>query len=136
VPAAELLVVPPEVSFRIDGPPVRDAQQLTVRGLLDNAGRAAVAVTVFTHGHAADGNFGFFVAPAASCARRKMRSGPLPPAAPPPPLVIELPARTAVRVWNVVVLDDFDWAPGTAITLEWTYWFWNEPRPHGTLIVP
>jgi hypothetical protein len=136
LPAAEALIVPPTVSFRVDEPAVNDGRVVTVRGLLENAGHAMVAVTVFTHGHGAAGNFGFIVAPAGSCARPKPRLGPPVPPAPPPPLVIELPARTAVRVWNQVVLEAYEWVPGAAIVLEWTFWFWYEPRPHGTVTVP
>jgi hypothetical protein len=137
LPAASALIVPPEISFRVDQPPLRDGQVVTLRGLLENTGRAMVAVVVFTHGDGAAGTFGFFVDPAPGRAQRKRRHGPpLPAQAPPPPLVIELPPEIAVRVSNQLVLDEYEWVPGAPMELEWCFWFWNEPRPRGRVIVP
>lgn len=136
LPAADALIVPSEISFRVDEPPMRDGQLVTLRGLLENAGRATVAVTVFADGHGAAGTFGFLVAPAPGRAQRTRWPHPPQPAAPPPPLVIELPARTAVRVWNHLTLDDHEWVAGAPIEIEWCFWFWNEPRPTGTIIIP
>jgi hypothetical protein len=68
---------------------------------------------------------------------RKRRHGPpLPAQAPPPPLVIELPPEIAVRVSNQLVLDEYEWVAGAPMELEWCFWFWNEPRPRGRVIVP
>jgi hypothetical protein len=55
--------------------------------------------------------------------------------APPPPLVIELPARTAVRVWNDLRLDEYDWIAGVPSEIEWCFHFWNEPRPRGKVSI-
>ena len=136
LPPASALVVPSEISFRVDQPPVRDGQLVTLCGLLENAGRATVAVTVFTHGHGAGGTFGFFVEPAPGRAQRKHRGPPLPAPAPPPPLVIELPPEIAVRVSTQLLLDEYDWVPGAPMEIEWCFWFWNEPRPRGRVVVP
>jgi hypothetical protein len=133
--AARAAVVAPEVSFRIDGPAAKASRRIVVRGLLENAGRAAVSITIFS-AHGAAGPFGLFVEPATSCATRKPRTGPpLPMQVPPPPLVLELPARTAVRVERYVELGEYDWIPNAAITVDWSYHFWNEPRPRGTVVV-
>ena len=132
--AARASTVPSDVSFRLDGPPVKQDGIVLLHGLLENAGSTTATVTVFA-AHGAAGPFGFFIEPAASCARHKpLPPGPpLPMQAPPPPLVIELPARTAVRVWRSLLLDDYDWIPGAPIDLEWCFQFWNEPRPRGTV---
>jgi hypothetical protein len=137
--AARASIVPAEVSFRVDGPPVRKwLHRVILRGLLENAGRTPIAITVFSGGHGAAGPFGFFVEPAISCARRKPHppGPPLPMQAPPPPLVIELPARTAVRVWNDVQLAEYDWIPNVPREIEWSFHFWNEPRPSGKVSIP
>ena len=84
VPAADALIVPPEISFRLDEPPTRDGQRVILRGLLENAGQAAVAVTVFADGHGAAGTFGLLVEPAPGSAKRVRWPGPPQPAAPPP----------------------------------------------------
>ena len=140
--AARASTVPPEVSFRLDGPPVKDGlwkwQRLILSGLLENAGSTPVRVTIFSGGHGAEGPFGFFVEPASSCAQRKPRppGPPLPMQAPPPPLVIESPARTAVRVSNYVLLDEYEWSSGLPREIEWSFQFWNEPRPKGRVSIP
>jgi hypothetical protein len=125
---------PAGVSFRLDGPPEREGQTVTVRGLLVNAGRTAVTITVFPAGP-----LGFYLDAAYGSGKRKpLPPGqpPLPMQAPPPPLLIELPPKTAVRVFNYVLLDDFDWTPGVQREIEWSYEFWNEPKPTGRVRVP
>ena len=136
--AARASTVPPTVSFRLDGPPVGKGlgpwKRVTLNGLLENSGTAAVTVTVFPAGP-----LGFYAEPSHTSAQRKpLPPGmpPLPMQAPPPPLIIELPARTAVRVTTDVALDDYDWAPGVPREIEWSFLFWNEPKPKGKVSVP
>lgn len=132
--AALTSTVPPTVSFRLEGPPVKTGQTVTLYGLLQNGGAAPVVVTVFPAG-----GLGFFVQPAPGSARLKPPPPglpPLPASAPPPPLLVELPARTAVRVTNSVLLDDYDWIPGAPREIAWSLLFWNEPKPRGTVKVP
>jgi hypothetical protein len=132
--AARASTVPPTVSFRLDGPPVKTGQTVTLHGLLENSGTAPVVVTVFPAG-----GIGFFVQPATGSARPKPSppGSPMPPPmVPPPPLLVELPARTAVRVTNAVLLDEYDWTPGAPREIEWSLLFWNEPKPRGTVKLP
>jgi hypothetical protein len=141
--AARASIVPPTVSFRLDGSPVREGGRVTLHGLLENAGVVAVTLAISSGdsygGHGVAGPFGLFVWPALGCAQHKPRppgEPPLPQQAPPPPLVIELPPRTAVRVWRSILLDDFDWVPGVPRELEWSYQFWNGPKQKGRVRVP
>jgi hypothetical protein len=128
--AALASTVPPTVSFRLDGPPVKTGQTVTLHGLLENGGAAPVVVTVFPAG-----GHGFFVEPATGSARVKPPppGSPSLPSVPPPPLLVELPARTAVRLTNSVSLDDYDWIPGAPREMDWSLLFWNEPKPRGTV---
>jgi hypothetical protein len=135
--AARASTVPPTVSFRLDGPPVGKGlgpwKRVILNGLLENSGPAPLTVTVFPAGP-----LGFYAEPTHSSAQRKPRppGPPLPMQAPPPPLIIELPARTAVRVTTDVALDEYDWTPGAPREIEWSFLFWNEPKPKGKVTVP
>ena len=107
---------------------------MILNGLLENSGPAPVTVTVFPAGP-----LGFYAEPAHASAQRKPLppgTPPLPMQAPPPPLIIELPGRTAVRVTTDVALDDYDWTPGAPREIEWSFLFWNEPKPKGKVSVP
>jgi hypothetical protein len=141
--AAGASAVPPTVSFRLVGSPVTEGGRVTLHGLLENAGGSPVTLTISSGdsygGHGAAGPFGLFVQPAPGCAQHKPRPAGeplLPQQVPPPPLVIELPARTAVRVWRSIVLDDFDWVPGVPREIEWSYEFWTGPKPKGRVRLP
>ncbi len=136
--AARASTVPPTVSFRLDGPPVIHGlgpwKRVTLNGLLENSGAAPVTVTVFPAGP-----LGFYAEPARTSAQRKPPppgTPPLPMQAPPPPLLVVLPARTAVRVTTDVALDEYDWIPGAPREIEWSFLFWNEPKPKGKVGVP
>jgi hypothetical protein len=132
--AARASTVPPTVSFRLDGPPVKNGLSVVLNGLLENSGPVRVAVTVFPAGP-----LGFYAEPTHTSAQRKPPppgTPPLPMQAPPPPLIIELPARTAVRVTTEVALDDYDWKPGLPREIEWSFLFWNDPKPKGKVSVP
>ncbi len=132
--AARASTVPPTVSFRLDGGPTRSGAVVTLHGRLENSGDAPVTVTVFPAAP-----LGFALQPAPGAAQKKPPppgAPPLPPPAPPPPLLLDLPARTSVRMDTSVSVDDFDWTPGAAHELVWTYLFWNEPKPTGKVIVP
>jgi hypothetical protein len=96
-------------------------------------------LTIFSGSYAAAGSCGFSVEPAPGSGQHKARppgEPPLPQQAPPPPLVIELPPRTAVRVTTGIVLDAYDWNPGVPRELEWSVALWNGTRPKGRVSSP
>jgi hypothetical protein len=135
--AALASTVPSAVSFRLEGLPVMAGlllwQRVVLTGLLENAGETPVTVTVF-----ATGPLGFHAEPANTSARRKPPIGALSPPmqAPPPPLIIELPPMTAIRVTTDVLVNEYDWTPGAPREIDWSFLFWNEPRPKGRVGVP
>jgi hypothetical protein len=137
--AAGASTVPRGVSIRLDGSPVRQGAMVILHALLENAGTAPVTLTIFADIRYAAPSFGFSVEPAPGSGQRKPRppGEPQPPQqAPPPPLVIELPARSAVRLTSGIVLDEYDWSPGVPRELEWSLAVWNEPKPKGRVRGP
>jgi hypothetical protein len=132
--AARRAVVPAGVSFRIDGDAVVEGEYVRARGLLANATEVAQQVVVFPAGP-----FGFYVAPAPGAARARPPppgTPPMPPPVPPPPLVIELPARTQVKLSSGFSLSGYEWIGPEPHALEWSFLFWNEPKPRGRLAIP
>jgi hypothetical protein len=132
--AARASTVPPTVSFRLDGGPTRTGAVVTLNGRLENSGDAPVTVTIFPAAP-----LGFALQPSPGAARHKPPlpgAPPSPPPAPPAPLQLDLPAMTSVRLDTSVSVDEFDWTPGAARELVWTYLFWNEPKPTGKVIAP
>lgn len=132
--AARAWTLPPQVTFRLEGAPARSGETVKLTGLLENAGPEPRTMVVFPVGA-----WGFFVQPAPGAAqRRPPRPGEPPrmPPAPPPPLLFELPARTAVRMTSAISLDDWLWEEGKPRELEWSYLFWSEPKPGGRVAVP
>jgi hypothetical protein len=135
--AARASSVPAKVSFRIDPPASKGVgpwKTVVLTGLLENSGSTLAKITVFPVGP-----LGFHAQPAPRSGQRKPPAPgtpPLPMQAPPPPMIIELPAMTAVRLTTDVPLADYDWTPGAPRQIEWTYQFWNEPKPRGIVSVP
>ncbi len=132
---ARASVVPAGVSFRIDGAPVLRGRYVRLNGLLVNATAAAQKVVIFPAAP-----LGFYVAPASDQIGPKPPPPPgtrlPPPPVPPPPLVIELPPMTQVRIFSEFAPDDYVWLGPEPHELEWSFLFWNEPKPRGRLPVP
>lgn len=132
--AARRAVVPAGVSFRIDGAAVVEGEYVRASGLLTNSTEVAQRVVVFPAGP-----LGFYVGPAPGSGRaRPPPAGmpPMPPPVPPPPLVIELPARTQVKLSSGFSLAGYEWIGPEPHELEWSFLFWNEPKPRGRLPIP
>tara|TARA_R110002096_G_scaffold436085_1_gene667090 strand:+ start:5110 stop:6183 length:1074 start_codon:yes stop_codon:yes gene_type:complete len=57
------------------------------------------------------------------------------PPGPPAPIEIEIPARHRITARMQVDLGDYVSRKNTTYRLDWSYLFWNEPRPSGTVFV-
>ncbi len=124
--------VPDGVSFQLEGGLRVEADRVRLQGWLQNATATAQDVTVFPAGPD-----GFVLQPAAGAATKRPVAGPpMPPPVPPPPLVLTLPPKSRLRIEAMLSLADWDWKPGAPRSLDWSFLFWNEPRPHGTLTLP
>ena len=132
---ARASIVPAGVSFRIDGAPVLRGRYVRLTGLLLNATAVGQEVVVFPAGP-----LGFYVGPASEQLGPKPPPPPgtflPPPPVPPPPLVLELPPMTQVRISSEFAPDDYVWLGPAPRELEWSFLFWNEPKPRGRLPVP
>jgi hypothetical protein len=120
---------PPEVSFRVAGPPQLRGQLVTLAGDLENSAEAPREVFLFPVAA-----FGFLLEPTAPLPR-KPGGPPLPPPVPPLPLAVTLPPRARVRVTALLDLSPFVLPAAKELELRWQLLFWNEPRPGGILRV-
>ncbi len=107
-------------------------QQFILDGTIINDANAPQQVVVFPVAGPATPSGAFRVIIGSDPRIKIIQSGPPgPPPAPPPPLRFELPACSALPVMGAANLTDLKYTPGISATLEWTYLYWNEPRPSG-----
>jgi hypothetical protein len=132
MPAAIASQVPEGVTFQLEGGLRVDADRVRLQGWLQNASAEAQEITVFPAGPD-----GFVLQPSTGAATKRPAAGPpMPPPVPPPPLILTLPPRSRLRIETMLFLAEWDWQPGAPRTVDWSFLFWNEPRPHGTLTLP
>jgi hypothetical protein len=128
--AARAWSLPVDVSFEIDGGPVIEDDRVCLSAWLMNASRDPQLVIIFPVG-----TQGFIVRAVSGIARS--RPGPLPPPpAPPPPLVVTLPAQSRFHLETNFSISDFEWDMSKPREIEWSFLFWNEPKPRGRLLLP
>lgn len=131
--AARAWRLPPSVSFAVEGA-TRKGDVVEVTGWLSNSAAAPETIVVFPAGP-----LGFFAEPApASAVKLPPPPGgpPRPPPVPPPPEWVTLPAESRVKVTTSFRLSEWQWKSGAPRELEWSFLFWNEPKPRGRLPVP
>jgi hypothetical protein len=124
---------PAEVGFEIEGVQV-NGDQVLVAGWLFNRSLEPQQVVLFPVGP-----LGLVVQPAPGTATRLPPRPGEPPRmmpAPPPPEFLVLPAQSRVRVQAGLSLADYSWDAAKPRELEWSYQFWDEPKPRGRLPLP
>ena len=127
--AARAWKLPEQIDFTIEELPVIEGDYLQVGGWLSNASPAPQRVVVFPVG-----NLGFYVNPITGTAKNL---GPLlPMPAPPPPLLLTLPALSRTRLTTTLKLSDWEWDKQKPKEIEWSFLFWNEPKPRGRMTIP
>lgn len=67
--------------------------------------------------------------------RRPIAGPPMPPPAPPPPMLLEVPPRSRVEMRAELYLPSWLYDGAPRVELQWMLACWNEPRPHGALVV-
>lgn len=56
--------------------------------------------------------------------------------APPPPEFLTLPAQSRVQLESGIDLSEYSWDEKQPRELEWSFQFWDEPKPSGSLLLP
>lgn len=128
--AARAWKLPAQVTFALDGGAVIEADSVRLTGWLTNASTEPQFIVIFPVG-----TMGFLVQPAPGTAKRRP-GPPTPPPAPPPPLTLILPAQSRFHAETVLSLAAWEWEPGKPQEIEWSFQFWNEPKPRGRLLLP
>lgn len=121
---------PPSLRFVVRPTTFVRFHHLIVTGDLINDGDADVEAIVFPAGP-------FVVMPDPAMKAKPPPPGrpSPPPPVPPPPLGIFVPARATITFEAALDLTAFDYTPGARAELPWTFTFWNEPKPKGTLSI-
>jgi len=129
LPAARAWKLPEQVSFAVEELPVTKGDSLEVGGWLSNASLESQLVVIFPVG-----TLGFYVKPINGVSKSL---GPLlPMPAPPPPLLLTLPAHSRVHLATTLKLSDWEWDAREPRKVEWSFLFWNEPKPSGRIMIP
>ena len=131
--AAQAWKRPTSVTFEVEGVQVK-GDQAVVTGWLSNASSEPQVVVIFPVGP-----MGLVVQPAPGRATRLPPRSDQPPRmmpAPPPPEFLTLPPQSRVRVQSGIDLTEYSWDPKQPHELEWSFQFWDEPKPRGLLPLP
>jgi hypothetical protein len=129
--AARAWKLPALVSFELDdnGKPVIERGYVRLSGWLINASDAPQRIVIFPIG--SDG----FVLQSVNGAPKQRSGPPLPPPAPLPPMSLVLPPQSRFHVETSFNLSEWEWDIGKPHEMEWSFQFWNEPKPHGRFLI-
>jgi hypothetical protein len=119
-----------QVTFALDGEPERAGERVLLGGWISNASPEPQLVVIFPVG-----NIGFLVQPVPGTVSKRL-GPPMPPPAPPPPLAVTIPAMSRVKVQSTFYLTDWEWKTDVPREIEWSFQFWNDPKPHGRFMIP
>jgi len=123
---------PEGVGFEFEGAKIIDGDRIIVSGSLINRSVEAQTVAIFPIGY-----FGLVALPASGVAEKLPSQGPpMPPPAPLTPMALTLLGQSRLRLENSMVLDSWHWNPDKAREIEWSFQFWNEPKPSGKVFIP
>ena len=132
-------VVPPALEFRVSGPPTVLPGGVELNGVLANASDQELLVIGLPVGtgpffvEVRQGNgVGFWTAD--DPARPKFLP-PRPAAAPPPPMEFLIPPRSEIVFVGVADLTHLKYQGPLEVQLDWSFLFWNEPKPRGAVKV-
>ena len=130
--AARAWKLPALVSFELDdnnGKPVIERGYIRLSGWLINASDAPQRIVIFPIG--SDG----FVLQSVNGVPKQRSGPPLPPPAPLPPMSLVLPPQSRFHVETTFNLSEWEWDIGKPHEMEWSFQFWNEPKPHGRFLI-
>lgn len=127
--AAMAFKVPKALRFEVSAVKTR-AGKIEMQGYLINPSRRALEVIVFPV-HSA---YPFFLefAPTAGLGRAPSKGPPRPPV-PPRPVAFSVPAGAKIVFSHAIDLRDYRYKGRPKSVLRWKLYFWNEPKPSGSL---
>jgi hypothetical protein len=124
--------LPEDVAFEFEGWKALDGDRIVVSGWLTNRSAEPQTVVIFPIGY-----FGLVALPAPGVAEKLPVPGPpMPPPAPLPPMSLILFGHSKLHLENNMALNSWRWNPDKAREIEWSFQFWNEPKPSGKFLIP
>jgi len=133
-------LTPPELTFAIEGEPTVEHGSLVVRGVLRNTSDREVEAIIFPSGNGVALHAQLRTGTEVEFWRTDDPERPkdlpiLPPPAPPPPMAIAVPPHAEVGFTAREDLSRYKYRGAPRVLVDWTFLFWNEPKPHGSLEV-
>jgi hypothetical protein len=125
---AKKFVVPAGLKFEILGEPKVSKDKIMMEGVLIN--RQAKSYKIYVFPESGYHPFSFTFIPNENV-KRKTVSPPLPQQVPPPPMKIMVPAMSQILFKYSLDLSYYDYSDSPLVVIEWSFYYWNEPRPHG-----
>lgn len=130
--AAKASTTPERLTFSLEGEPRLEGTLVLLKGVLENPTDADVSVVVFPVVDWASPFYVRLLTDAHVAFRPLGPDDPPPqPPAPPPPMRLEVPARSRVVFDGFEDLSRYTWTGTPEVAFEWTFLFWNAPKPAG-----
>ena len=109
------------------------SQSLHLKGVLTNPTAQPIPIIVFPVG----GHLPFAIdfKPNQGVTRITPSGGLLPPSVPSPPMEITIPAQSQILFDAGLNLFEYQYSGSPKVELAWTFYYWNEPQPTGTVAV-
>lgn len=112
-----------EVSFKLDGDPQVVAGSVQLTGTITNTSPSKKTIYIV-------GDKDTLKVELETNDRVKLRD---PKKSSPPMFALEIPARTNVKIVGSARLDHYIYEGSPETNVNWTFQFWNPPKPHGHL---
>jgi hypothetical protein len=126
--SAKKFVVPAGLKFEVLGKPKISNNKIEMDGVLINQQSKGCEIFVFPE----SGYYPFsFTLIQNENIKVKTVHPPLPQQAPPPPMKIVVPAMSQIIFKYSLDLSYYDYSGSPSVVIEWSFYYWNEPRPHG-----
>jgi hypothetical protein len=130
--AARAWSLPAGVTFEFEGAKTLENDRIVVSGWLINRSGEAQTIVIFPIGY-----FGLVALPAPGVAEKLPVPGPpMPPPTPLPPMSLTMPGKSQLLLENTMVISTWRWNANKQREIEWSFQFWNEPKPNGRILVP
>lgn len=122
-----------DLHFEVDKQPKVSGQQIVLTARLSNHGGREETLIVFPI-HNSNPFHADLIKSEQLSPKALSSTGPsLPPSVPPPPMKILLPPNSTAVFTTAIDLARWQYAATPRAQIQWTFHYWNEPKPRGTL---